>query len=219
MDILAGGIGAYFDISGAWGFPTWLWLIMLGVAVIIVPFIAFHKRRLIWEKTQNELDEIKNERPKIETIVREQRDDFDIEVVNKGEGAEFEAQVEILSGGSFVLSLPHYYSAYWEKTKNDKTELKKGQKDWLKIARLDISIGKIPIMKFRLHYYEIVYFENSAFPRVVSLDSTSWIPGSTQVVKPCISLKITISSKPSMIHGAFVRTYKLSDKGLSEVNS
>jgi len=46
MGILVGGAGAYLDISGAWGFPTWLWLTMLGVAAIIVPFIAFHRVRV-----------------------------------------------------------------------------------------------------------------------------------------------------------------------------
>jgi hypothetical protein len=218
VDILSGGTGAYLDISGKWGFPTWLWLSMLGVALIIVPFIVFHKRRLIWEKTLEELNAIKNQRPEIDTAISKQNNDFDIEVLNKGEDAEFEAQVEIVNGGDFVRSLPRNYSAYWVKTKKDKTEIKKGHKDSLKIASLSMGYTPIHSMTFQLHYYEITYFENSVFPRIVAADSTSWIPGNTQVVKPCISLKITISSKPSMISGAFTRTYTLSDEGLSEAN-
>ncbi len=138
--------------------------------------------------------------------------------INSGEDAEFEAQIEVLDGRDFVLSLPQNYSAYWEKTKNDKIDLKKGQRDWLKIASLQIPTPSL-LFSFRVHYYEITCFENSTFPRITYANSSAWLPGNTASLKPCISLKVTISSKPSMIDGAFIRTYRLSDKGLAEVNA
>ena len=46
VDVLGAAIGAYLDISGKGGFPTWVWLTMLGLAFLIAPFIAFHKVRL-----------------------------------------------------------------------------------------------------------------------------------------------------------------------------
>lgn len=218
IDILSGVAGAYLDVSGTWGFPTWLWILFLIIGLLLAPFLAFHKVRLKSEEIRIELDKLKNERPKIETIIRHQNDDFNIEVLNEGEDAECEAQIEVFDGKGFVLSLPQNYSAYWEKTKNDKTKLKKGQRDWLKIASLEINHRAL-IMSYRLHYYEIMHFENSTFPRIAYAGSTSWIPGNTQIVKPCISLRITISTNPSMIAGAFVRSYQLSDNGLVEINS
>ena len=114
------------------GVPSWVWFQVAFAFLLIIPFIAYHKLRGKLEKTQNELNNIKNERPKIETTIRKQHNDFDIEVLNKGEDAEFEAQIEVIDGRGFVLSLPENYYAYWKKTKNDKIELKKGRTDWLK---------------------------------------------------------------------------------------
>lgn len=74
-------------------------------------------------------------------------------------------------------------------------------------------------MNYRLHYYKIASDFGSPSPMITYVESTSWIPGNNQVAKPSIGLKVTISSRPSMIGGAFTRTYELSANGLSEVNS
>ena len=50
IDIFAGLAGAYLDISGKVGFPTWLWMLLLGIAFIVVPFVAFHKVRVQRDK-------------------------------------------------------------------------------------------------------------------------------------------------------------------------
>ncbi|MFH0942144.1 MAG: hypothetical protein V1823_03885 [Chloroflexota bacterium] len=210
--------GIYQSYNSKFVLPQWAWLLILAVILVMSPVIAFHKLRLKRDELKRELDNIKNGRPKIETTIRGKHDDFDIEVLNTGEDAEFEAQIEVIQGQGFVLSLPQNYTAYWEKTKNDKVELKKGQRDWLKIASLEVHTHGAS-MNFLLHYYEITNFQHSTFPRLAYANSTGWIPGNPQVVKPRISLKITISSKPSMIGGAFVKNYQLSDNGLSEVNS
>ncbi len=197
-------------------FPIWGWLIFLIIGLLFTTFYAFHKLRKNRDVIIDELEKIKNQRPEIETNIKRQHNDFDIEVLNKGEDAEFEAQIEILSGNHFVYSLRQNYSTYWEKTKTDKTELQKGQKDLLKVASLKIETSPVNIMNYCLHYYEISHFENSTFPRIGYAHSTSWIPGNNQVVKPRVSLKITISSKPSMIEGPVIKTYELSDEGLIE---
>lgn len=52
IEILSGITGAYLDISGTSGFPRWLWLTLLGIGLIVIPFLAFHKVR----KQRDELD-------------------------------------------------------------------------------------------------------------------------------------------------------------------
>ena len=55
VDILLGGAGAYLDISGTWELPRWVWVTMVGVAVLIGPFIAFHKIRQERDEATNEV--------------------------------------------------------------------------------------------------------------------------------------------------------------------
>jgi len=55
VDILLGGAGAYLDISGTWGLPRWVWVTMVGVGVLIGPFIAFHKVRQERDEARNKV--------------------------------------------------------------------------------------------------------------------------------------------------------------------
>lgn len=57
MDISAGITGAYLDISGKASFPTLLWLLLLGLGLIIAPFIAFHNLRLKRDELNSKLIE------------------------------------------------------------------------------------------------------------------------------------------------------------------
>jgi len=50
MGIIAGGAGAYLDISGRLGFPTWLWMVLLVVGLAVIPLLAFHKVRVQRDK-------------------------------------------------------------------------------------------------------------------------------------------------------------------------
>ena len=50
LDVFGGVTGAALDISGKANFPTWLWISLLGIAAIVVPFIAFHKVRVQRDK-------------------------------------------------------------------------------------------------------------------------------------------------------------------------
>ena len=73
MDIISGGAGAYLDISGSWGFPTWLWIILLVIGLAIAPFWAFHKVRVGRDKLQKKLDDRK-ERKVILDFLAERKD-------------------------------------------------------------------------------------------------------------------------------------------------
>lgn len=55
VDILLGGVGAYLDISGTWELPRGVWVTMVGVAVLIGPFIAFHKIRQERDEASNKV--------------------------------------------------------------------------------------------------------------------------------------------------------------------
>ncbi len=46
MGIILAGAGAYLDISGKGGFPTWLWIVLAISGFVIAQFLAFHKVRL-----------------------------------------------------------------------------------------------------------------------------------------------------------------------------
>jgi hypothetical protein len=61
VDILLAAAGAYLDISGKWGLPTWVWATMLVVAVLIAPFIAFHKVRKERDEARNEVASVISE--------------------------------------------------------------------------------------------------------------------------------------------------------------
>lgn len=50
IGIISGGAGLYLDISGRVGFPTWLWVVLLAICLVIVPFVAFHKVRVQRDK-------------------------------------------------------------------------------------------------------------------------------------------------------------------------
>lgn len=55
VDILLGGAGAYLDISGTWELPRWVWVTMVCVAVLVGPFMAFHKIRQERDEATNEV--------------------------------------------------------------------------------------------------------------------------------------------------------------------
>jgi hypothetical protein len=218
IDFILAGASAYLDISNSAPIPRWVWISLFLVGFIVAPFISFHRLRQERDQIKIQLESIRNAQPLIEvTPEMDNRDIYYLNVHNVGEYAEFEAQIEVLEGKSFALGLPEIYSAYWDRTKRDKTEIMKGQKDKLNIATLQMQTRVLSAC-FRFHYYGTSYFGES-LEGIHSVDSTSWIPGSDQVLKPAFKLKVTISAKPSLKDGAFSRVYELSPDGFSEASS
>lgn len=72
VDVFSGLVGAYLDISGSkWGVPTWIWITLLGIAFVIVPFIAFHKLRIKRDEMREQLQEIQKAQPSIKFKIME----------------------------------------------------------------------------------------------------------------------------------------------------
>lgn len=219
INFVVAGVGAYLDISNAVPIPMWVWISLFLVGLIVAPFISFHRLRFERDKIKIQLESIRNAQPLIEvTPKKDNHDIYYLDVHNVGEYAEFEAQVELLEGKSFAFGLPDIYPAYWDRTKRDKTQIMKGHRDRLNIATLEMHIRVLSAC-FRFHYYETSYFEGSPLERIGSVNSTSWIPGIVQVLKPCFKLKVTISSNPSLRDGAFSKVYELSPEGFSEAST
>jgi hypothetical protein len=207
-------IGIYQLASGNTftGVPSWVWFQIIFLFLLIIPFIAFHKTRQKLEVKENELHQLKSQRPIIKTKVTRELRDIDIEVENIGASAEFEVQAEILTGETFAVSLPRNYYPYWGKTNSFKTQLGNRGKDWIKIASLETD-SPIGLFGYTLHYFQTQY------KAVASTRSTAWTSYNDGDIKPQIQLRIIISSKPEMINGSTIKYYELNDKGLFEISS
>jgi len=98
VDIFSGISGAYLDVSGTWGFPTWLWIILLGIAFVLVPFIAFHKLRLNRDELKSELDAIRNAKSNIKVKPLISGNRAVLEVKNIGVDANFTVEAIVVKG-------------------------------------------------------------------------------------------------------------------------
>ncbi len=170
----------------------------------------------------NRINTLEETKPSISVVPEKDDIDFYLTVQNTGEYAEFEAQVEVLEGQKFMVGLPQRYSVCWEMTKQLETQLKRGQVDSLRIAGLERSDeGKSMALRFYcstvIYPYDVDGGSQGIQRAVGSVNSASWELGSVLISKPCFTLRITITSNPSMKEGVFSRTYQLDDRGLSEV--
>lgn len=84
VDIFSGITGAYLDISGTWGFPTGLWILLLGLAFVLVPFLAYRKLWLAKKDLNNKLQSILKTRPRLILKRIEQRKDISKVAVKDG---------------------------------------------------------------------------------------------------------------------------------------
>lgn len=199
------------EIGAVYGYDIeWQWF-TLGGFIVFLGFVGWWLSDL-----HNYVRRLESAKPSIEVRPANDLHDYYLEVKNIGSTGTFEAQVELVKGKSYVFGLPQMYSACWDKTNNNKTQIMKGHKDKLKIATLEIP-ARVLSMSLRFYYYSSYYFEGSYVEGIRYSDSTSWIPGSNQVVVPEFTLRITISSEPSLKEGSFVRNYKLSSSGLEEL--
>jgi len=70
VDFILAGVGAYLDISNAAPIPTWVWLTLLLIGLIVAPFVAFHKLRLQRDELKSQLDD-KSRRQSIKDALSE----------------------------------------------------------------------------------------------------------------------------------------------------
>jgi hypothetical protein len=154
------------------------------------------------------------ERPSITvTVINDPRCRMYLEVLNSGEYGEFQAQIEMLDGRSFVHGIvraPATYTGYWERTAGPMAKLPQGHKDRLMIGTWDVD-HRVPLMSM------IMYFYDAQKQELASYGTTSWLPGAgTGTIPPSFRFRITISSVPRMKDGAFVGEYIVDDKQLRE---
>lgn len=207
VSLVLGGLGMV-NVFG-WIVP-WHWFALGG----FLCFCGLTVWRMI--ELQQAIQEIRDAMPSVE--VRPMRnDDYCLEVTNIGNTGTFEAQVQILEGEDFVRGLPQTYSAYWDRTKKDKSQILKGHKDKLVIATLEIPSDGRMSMNLCFYYYSSEYFQASYDEAIRYRHSNSWIVGSNQVVRPEFILRVTISSEPSLKEGAFTHNYELSSDSFTEM--
>ncbi len=99
-------------------------MLLLGIAFVIVPFIAFHRQRLDKETIQKKLDGIMGARPQI--TVKAETPDGDkavLEVYNAGGDADFTAKGRVLSCG---VGEGQYFPC-WESVSDTKYHIDNGE--------------------------------------------------------------------------------------------
>ena len=115
-----------------------------------------------------------------------------LEVENRGEGAEFFAEINFDS--PFWPGLRTLYPAYWERGKGPRTVIASGLQDRLLVAEVDP--GTLT-----------VYYTNPE-------SGTRANYGFTVFQYPEITFSITISSQPASKEGLLVQKYRLTPAGL-----
>ncbi len=151
-------------------------------------------------------------KPSIIVLPLEMDERYFVEVTNIGESAEFEAQVDIVEGYDKSSFISPRYTALWRSSSDKTTKLKKGQKDQILIADIDVlSLHPRPALAYRLYHYS-----PDADMNVDYMHSRSWDPEREHTINPHFLLRLNISSEPSMKEGTFSKTYLLDSKGLSE---
>jgi hypothetical protein len=197
--------GAWLDLSATAGFPTWLWLTLGLVGLIVAPFFAFHKVREQRDKVATQLAQATETHPTItvEPIVDPGGRMF-LEVTNHGEHGDFQAQIEVVEGREFIHGVTRpplpAYSAFWQVAAGPVARLPQGHKDRVAIGHLSIHPG-IWLASFEM------YFFSHRDGHLATFDTTSWMPGSKGALPARFLLRITVSASPKLQEGAFCRLY------------
>ncbi len=186
-----------------WGFT---WGQVIGVVFVLSVFWAIIQLNV-------EVSRLQNKKPKLKVTVPGwigNPDNFCINVENVGEVGIIQAYIEIIEGEQFAQYNIRDYYAYWKNGKGIETEILKGRADRVLIARINSNPPNHDIQHFTLYFYDT----NS--DRKACAASCSW--GLPETIEPEFTLKVSISSKPSLREGAVSHYYKLTpSRGLFEI--
>ena len=226
VDYIFGLAGVYQTVTGTTTFSHVVWAIVFILAFTIPPLIAFGIIRKSRDEWVAKYTAVLDTKPSIEAIPEvDSGGDYYLRVRNLGERAEFRSKVEVASGSGFIRSLPTRYSAYWEGTKSETTEIDKWDDDRLHIAKLEAAplaqadAVEDVCMNWRFYYYDVGGVDAiGPFGSIQSLKSTSWFTVRKDIQIPDIALKVSITSHPSTKTG-FSKTYQLTVGGLVETSS
>ena len=158
------------------------------------------------DERQAEVDELKQSRAKLAVIPRSSPGGgFYLEVTNRGEQAELEAQITIVEGSEIIHGMvrpPNPYAGYWEGAACDKAFIKDGHMDRLVLGMVEYARG------FALAEFKMVFFDKVG-NKGASFGTTSWITLGPNAAPPgeAFRLRITISATPRMPDGPFERDY------------
>lgn len=225
IDYIFGFVGVYQTVTGTTTLPQIGWAIVFILAFTIPPFIAFKKVRTKRDEYATKYQSLLDIKPSIQVVPEQDGGGHYLRVQNIGERAEFRGKVEVMSGSKSIPLLPTRYSAHWESTKSETTEIDKGDDDRLHIARLETNpiarddVVEDALMNWRLYYYEIKGVDAiGSIGSIQNADSHSWFGVRKDVPMPDIALKVTITSHPSM-KDSFTKIYQLTMDGLVEISS
>lgn len=118
--------------------------------------------------------------------------DYCLEVTNRGRAAEFQAQVEIRSGGDCLNGIPpSRYVPYWEIANSPAVRLLQAHTDRLLIATRELA-GGIALASFKVHFFD------QRGRHVNYMATHSWGLMNDGTDDADMVLRITISSEPPM---------------------
>src|SRR5262249_23438660 len=120
--------------------------------------------------------------------------------------ARFDAQIEILEGGSsYPPGTSKIFPAYWERAKGPQTEIAEGLQDRIYLGSSESGHGGVNVLR--------VYYTD---PVTGGVGATTETVGGGKRTPGKIRVTVTISPVPAMKDGPFVRTYSLTPTNLIE---
>lgn len=215
-------LGVLADKLPWWEVPLdyLMWAIPLAIftaVFFLAPYKIYKAEKQECNRLQTQLDT----RPSIEVRPIKEHDLYCLEVKNRGNTGEFQAQIEMLEGHIHVGMKLNRYLACWEYAPHKEAKILKDQVDKIKIARF-ISNHPYITQYLHLYYYDPIssgenYIGSDAWfigSKIIAVNGTE-----REVTKPEFMLRVTISSEPSLKQGSFVKEYKLGLGGLEELPS
>ena len=128
-----------------------------------------------------------------------------LDVTNLGERGEFEAQIEMLEGREFVHGMTRpilpRYTGYWERSAGPLARLPQGHSDRLLIGKTELASGGLMAASFKMYFY------NPFSQKGDEYGTSSWGLMEDGSLPARFLLRITISSAPRILEGAFIKTY------------
>jgi len=195
--------------------------VLVGTIIIGLILSPYHIYTEV-DRKRNKLQAQLDTRPSIEVRPVNKFDDYYLEVKNIGNAGKFEAEIQMLESNTLIPSELNQYKACWETTKSREVQILKDQTDRVKIARFVSYPPHYQSQHLSLYYY------NSQSGQESHIDSDGYKVGAKIIsengkerplTKPGFILRVTISSKPSLKEGSFIKKYKLGLDGLEELQN
>ena len=172
------------------------------------------------DQTREKIRNLEENRPTIAVRAgTDMRRSMFLDVTNLGERGEFEAQIEMLEGREFIHGMTRpilpRYTGYWERSAGPLARLPQGHSDRLLIGRTELASGGLMAASFKMYFYNPFSQQGDEY------GTSSWGLMEDGSLPARFLLRVTISSSPRILEGAFIRTYLVQgreDNSLQETN-